>query len=90
LQNDLGEFAWIGAGRRDGKNGGEFSPIFYKKSKFQVYMPTIFAILTYFLFHIISYYQMALFGYQKRQKFLEVKVGILLAREFALGEFLQF
>jgi endonuclease/exonuclease/phosphatase family metal-dependent hydrolase len=37
LQELLGEeWGWIGSGREDGSNSGEFSPIFYKKSSLQV------------------------------------------------------
>jgi endonuclease/exonuclease/phosphatase family metal-dependent hydrolase len=32
----LPEFAWIGAGRDDGKEAGEYSAIFYKKNRFEV------------------------------------------------------
>ena len=34
LENDLPDFEWIGVGRDDGVKGGEFSPVFYKPSKF--------------------------------------------------------
>jgi endonuclease/exonuclease/phosphatase family metal-dependent hydrolase len=34
IQNDLPEYSWFGAGRDDGETGGEFSPVFYNKSKF--------------------------------------------------------
>jgi len=34
LQDQLPAYAWLGAGREDGKEGGEFSPIFYKKDQF--------------------------------------------------------
>ncbi|SHE46920.1 Metal-dependent hydrolase, endonuclease/exonuclease/phosphatase family [Mariniphaga anaerophila] len=34
LQNELPEYEWFGVGRDDGEKGGEFSPIFFKKSKF--------------------------------------------------------
>jgi endonuclease/exonuclease/phosphatase family metal-dependent hydrolase len=34
VQNELPEYEWFGVGREDGKTGGEFTPIFYKKSKF--------------------------------------------------------
>lgn len=36
LQDQLPTYAWIGAGRDDGKNQGEFSPIFYNKQKFEL------------------------------------------------------
>jgi endonuclease/exonuclease/phosphatase family metal-dependent hydrolase len=36
LQDQLPNYAWIGAGRDDGKYQGEFSPIFYNKQKFEV------------------------------------------------------
>lgn len=32
----LPEYAYVGAGRDDGKNGGEFSPVFYLKDKYDV------------------------------------------------------
>ena len=34
IQEDLPEYEWLGVGREDGEKGGEFSPVFYKKSKF--------------------------------------------------------
>ncbi len=34
IQNDLPEYEWFGVGRDDGKKEGEFSPIFFNKSKF--------------------------------------------------------
>ncbi len=34
IHNNLAEYTWFGVGRDDGEKGGEFSPIFYKKSKF--------------------------------------------------------
>ncbi len=34
IQKDLSEYEWFGVGRDDGKKAGEFSPIFFKKSKF--------------------------------------------------------
>lgn len=34
VQKELPEYAWFGVGREDGEKGGEFSPIFYKKSEF--------------------------------------------------------
>ncbi|MFD1140332.1 endonuclease/exonuclease/phosphatase family protein [Larkinella insperata] len=36
LQDQLPAYAWIGAGRDDGKTQGEFSPIFYNKQKFEL------------------------------------------------------
>lgn len=37
IQNGLPEYEWFGVGRDDGEKGGEFSPIFYNKSKFILY-----------------------------------------------------
>ena len=34
VQNNMPGFEWFGVGRDDGEKGGEFSPIFYNKSKF--------------------------------------------------------
>jgi endonuclease/exonuclease/phosphatase family metal-dependent hydrolase len=34
VQKELPEYAWFGVGRDDGETGGEFSPVFYKKSEF--------------------------------------------------------
>lgn len=34
IQNQLPEYKWFGVGRDDGKEGGEFSPIFYNPAKF--------------------------------------------------------
>lgn len=34
IQKELPEYEWFGVGRDDGGKGGEFSPLFYKKSKF--------------------------------------------------------
>lgn len=34
LSAQLPDYAWIGKGRDDGKEAGEFSPIFYQKNKF--------------------------------------------------------
>src|SRR5690554_3377285 len=34
IEKALPEYSWIGVGRDDGDKGGEFSPIFYKKSAF--------------------------------------------------------
>ncbi len=36
LQNNLPEYAFVGVGRDDGKEKGEYSAIFYKKDKFEV------------------------------------------------------
>ncbi len=36
LQERLPDYAWIGVGRDDGKEKGEFSPIFYRKDRFEV------------------------------------------------------
>jgi endonuclease/exonuclease/phosphatase family metal-dependent hydrolase len=36
LENLLPDFAWCGVGRSDGKEGGEFSAILYRKSRFQM------------------------------------------------------
>ncbi len=33
LENQLPEYHWIGAGREDGKNRGEFSPLFFKPDR---------------------------------------------------------
>ncbi|MBD3267707.1 endonuclease [bacterium] len=36
LEQRLPGYAWIGVGRDDGKKAGEFSPIFYRKNRFEV------------------------------------------------------
>jgi len=36
LQKQLSEYEWFGIGREDGKEKGEFVPIFYKKNRFKV------------------------------------------------------
>ncbi|MDR2384826.1 MAG: endonuclease/exonuclease/phosphatase family protein [Tannerella sp.] len=36
LLKGLPEYAYIGVGRADGKMGGEYSPVFYKKDKFKL------------------------------------------------------
>lgn len=36
LQELLPEYSWVGVGRDDGEDGGEFSPIFYRKDLFKV------------------------------------------------------
>lgn len=42
LQNGLSDYAYVGVGRDDGKEGGEYSAIFYRKSRFEVSAPTTF------------------------------------------------
>ena len=32
----LPEYSWVGVGRDDGKNGGEFSPVFYRTDRFEL------------------------------------------------------
>jgi endonuclease/exonuclease/phosphatase family metal-dependent hydrolase len=34
IQNNLPDYEWFGVGRDDGKKGGEFSPLFFNKTKF--------------------------------------------------------
>ena len=34
IQNKLPDYEWFGVGRDDGKKAGEFSPLFFRKSKF--------------------------------------------------------
>lgn len=34
VENNLPDYEWFGVGRDDGKEAGEFSPVFFKKSKF--------------------------------------------------------
>jgi len=34
VKNNLPDYEWFGVGRDDGKEAGEFSPVFFKKSKF--------------------------------------------------------
>lgn len=34
IAREMPQFAWLGTGRDDGKQGGEFSPIFYNKESF--------------------------------------------------------
>ena len=36
LQERLPNYAWVGVGRDDGKEKGEFSPIFYRKDRFEI------------------------------------------------------
>jgi len=36
VEKNLPEYEWFGVGRDDGKKGGEFSPVFYKKSKLEL------------------------------------------------------
>ncbi len=35
LERALPDYAWIGVGRDDGKNGGEFNPIFYRRDRLE-------------------------------------------------------
>jgi endonuclease/exonuclease/phosphatase family metal-dependent hydrolase len=35
LETLLPEYSWVGVGRDDGKDGGEFNPIFYRKARFR-------------------------------------------------------
>lgn len=37
IKKNLPEYEWFGVGRDDGKKAGEFSPIFYNKSKFELH-----------------------------------------------------
>jgi endonuclease/exonuclease/phosphatase family metal-dependent hydrolase len=37
IEKGLPKYEWFGVGRDDGETGGEFSPIFYNKSKFILY-----------------------------------------------------
>ncbi|HSO89133.1 MAG TPA: endonuclease/exonuclease/phosphatase family protein [Draconibacterium sp.] len=34
IQNNLPDYEWFGVGRDDGEKGGEFSPVFFNKTKF--------------------------------------------------------
>lgn len=36
LLERLQDFGWLGVGRDDGKSGGEFSPVFYRKGRFKI------------------------------------------------------
>lgn len=36
LQERLPQYAWVGVGRDDGKEKGEYSPIFYRKDRFEL------------------------------------------------------
>lgn len=36
VTNTLPGYGWVGVGRDDGRQGGEFSPVFYKKDKFEL------------------------------------------------------
>lgn len=36
LEEKLGDFGWVGVGRDDGKQKGEFAPIFYRKQRFEL------------------------------------------------------
>ena len=42
LEDALPGFAWCGVGRDDGKNAGEFSAIFYRKSRFELLRDSTF------------------------------------------------
>lgn len=42
LESMLPDFAWCGVGRSDGKEGGEYSAIMYRKSRFQIRECTTF------------------------------------------------
>lgn len=42
LSNFLKEYEYVGVGREDGKTKGEYSPIFYRKSKLKVLMSSTF------------------------------------------------
>jgi len=42
LQKELPQHIWFGKGRDDGKEAGEFSPIFYNKNKFKVLQQNTF------------------------------------------------
>ena len=42
LSNSLKEYKYVGVGREDGKTKGEYSPIFYRKSKLKVLMSSTF------------------------------------------------
>lgn len=42
LENNLPEYAWIGAGRDDGKQAGEFTAIFYRKDRLECLQKEIF------------------------------------------------
>jgi len=37
VQNQLPGYEWFGVGRDDGEKGGEYSPVFYNRSKFILY-----------------------------------------------------
>ncbi|MFI3294697.1 MAG: endonuclease/exonuclease/phosphatase family protein, partial [Rikenellaceae bacterium] len=36
LDSTMTDYKWVGVGRDDGKQGGEYAPIFYKKDKFSI------------------------------------------------------
>ncbi len=36
LTENLTQYAWVGVGREDGRNKGEFSPVFFKRKRFEV------------------------------------------------------
>ena len=42
IVRELPEFGWFGVGRDDGKDGGEFSAVLYKKEKFDTLMTATF------------------------------------------------
>jgi len=42
LEGLLPEYAWLGVGRDDGKEGGEYNPIFYLKSRFKILAQSTF------------------------------------------------
>ncbi|MCF8301742.1 MAG: endonuclease/exonuclease/phosphatase family protein [Bacteroidales bacterium] len=42
LESALPEYGWIGVGREDGKKAGEYSPVFYRKSRFTVLSDSTF------------------------------------------------
>jgi endonuclease/exonuclease/phosphatase family metal-dependent hydrolase len=42
LEKLVPEYAWCGVGRTDGKSGGEFSAIFYRKSRFELLAQSTF------------------------------------------------
>lgn len=42
LQERLPEFAWVGKGRDDGKNAGEFAPVFYRTDRFELLEDSVF------------------------------------------------
>lgn len=36
VSNTLPEYAWVGVGRDDGRQAGEYSPVFYKRDRFEL------------------------------------------------------